>query len=349
LPGANVSVVMTFFNEPPCKLRRSVGSILSQTLPRIEFIVVPGNPANARGIREVEEMALADPRLSLLPVSDPLPMGTCLNMAIRKASAPFIALQEADDASRPGRLAVQLAYMESHLDVDVLGTALAYIDERDGREIIRRSYPPGVEAFRRYAAIAHPTVFVRREVYDRCGFYDESGDWRHCPDYELWLRWLTQESGSTRFPTFFSTTTKRRERAEQERQTDASPVVRLKRMYRDRLGFTVGDRGYLALEETLLLFLAAGSAGSSIYGCACPAPDPEALTGLERRSSEDLLPALLRDGVGKIVCRPVPERLQDEERALALPFESRPVQDDEIYTGEVDEGERPPAAMDSRE
>jgi len=255
LPGPNVTVVMTFFNEPPYKLRRSVGSILSQTFSGIEFIVVPGNPSNVGTIREVEAMALADPRLSILPVSAPLPMGTCLNMAIRKASAPYVALQEADDASRPGRIAAQLAYMESHPEVDVLGTALAYIDERDGREIVRRSYPPGSAAFRRYAAIAHPTVFVRREVYERCGFYDESGDWRHCPDYELWFRWLTQ---GVRFHTIPDLLFDYYQSDENGRNRNVKPtlrsVVRLKRIYRDRLGFTAGDRGFLALEEALLLF-----------------------------------------------------------------------------------------------
>jgi len=255
LPGAKVSVVMTFFDEPPWKLRRSVGSILAQTVSDLEFIVVPGNPSNTEAIREVEAMALADPRLSVLRVPAPLPMGTCLNLAIRIASAPFVALQEADDASRPGRIAAQTAYMESHPEVDVLGTALAYIDERDGREIVRRSYPPGNAAFRRYAAIAHPTVFVRREVYDRCGFYDESGDWRHCPDYELWLRWLTQ---GVRFHTIPDLLFDYYQSDENGRNRNVKPtlrsVVRLKRMYRDRLGFTTGDRAYLALEEALLLF-----------------------------------------------------------------------------------------------
>ncbi|MBP2678315.1 MAG: Beta,3-glucosyltransferase [Deltaproteobacteria bacterium] len=255
MPGAKVSVVMTFFNEPPHKLARSIGSILAQTLIDIEFIVVPGNPSNTGTIREVEAMALADARLSLLTVSAPLPMGTCLNMAIRKASAPFVALQEADDASRPGRLAAQMAYMESHPEVHVLGTALAYIDERNGREIVRRSYPQGTAAFRRYAAIAHPTVFVRREVYDRCGFYDESGDWRHCPDYELWLRWLTQ---GVRFHTIPDLLFDYYQSDENGRNRNVKPTlrsnVRLKRMYRDRLGFTVGDRAYLALEAVLLLF-----------------------------------------------------------------------------------------------
>ena len=58
-----VSVIMTFFNESPVLLRRSVESILNQTFQDFEFIIVAGNPENIAAIEFMKGIAAANQKI----------------------------------------------------------------------------------------------------------------------------------------------------------------------------------------------------------------------------------------------------------------------------------------------
>jgi hypothetical protein len=67
---------------------------------------------------------------------------------------------------------------------------LVYVDQDDTDKIVRywtsNAFVPG--AFRTGWLPAHPTFFVRREVYERCGGFDL--DYRIQSDFELTMRLL---------------------------------------------------------------------------------------------------------------------------------------------------------------
>jgi hypothetical protein len=105
-----------------------------------------------------------------------------------QTEAEYIARMDADDIARPQRLAVQMAFLESHLDVHVVGSAFELFEENSGeREVvlmpqedgqIRRKLP-----FR--FCFCHPTVMFRRGTILAAGGYQGSS---YCQDVDLWLR-----------------------------------------------------------------------------------------------------------------------------------------------------------------
>ncbi|MES1220521.1 MAG: glycosyltransferase [Bacteroidota bacterium] len=250
-----VSVIMTFFNESAVLLKRSVESILNQTLQDFEFIIIAGNPENNSGIEFMKSVSAGNNKIIFQIAETKLLMTVCLNRAIRLAKGKYIALQESDDESLPGRLERELGIIEKDKSIDVVGTAIAYINDADKKHIVTRYYPEDPrKAFNKYTAIAHPTFFLKRELFDRYGYYDESEEVRHSPDHDLWCRWIIQGVKFYNIPEVWfnyyqSASNGRNKNAKKTLQS----VVRLKKKYKGKMNFTWQDNFYLTLEKTLLL------------------------------------------------------------------------------------------------
>lgn len=96
---------------------------------------------------------------------------------------------DADDISLPGRLARQVAYMEAHPEIGVLGSWTVMMDGRGkDRKHLRQPTTPNLVGWSLlfYNCVAHPSVVMRREVVEQLGFYRPEAI--HVEDYDLWVR-----------------------------------------------------------------------------------------------------------------------------------------------------------------
>jgi glycosyltransferase involved in cell wall biosynthesis len=119
-----------------------------------------------------------------------------LNAGLKQAHAPLIARMDADDIAHPERLASQIAYMNAHPEVGVLGTRTRFettVAKSSGMRWFvdwqNNILSPRDHYLKRFvdAALAHPTVIFRGELVERFGAYDPGP----VPeDHELWLRWM---------------------------------------------------------------------------------------------------------------------------------------------------------------
>lgn len=182
-----VSVMMPVLQPHPVYFRKAVESVLAQTLSNLELVIVEDpSPASGadilRGITDARVRHIVNPvRTSLVDQR---------NRALSEARADFVAMLDADDIAKPERLQKQLAWLQAHPDVAVLGTQLFIIDD-EGKQLGFRSYPLThdkiVAAMRSYNAIAQPSVMARRQALLDVGGYQ----YRTFPvneDYELWSR-----------------------------------------------------------------------------------------------------------------------------------------------------------------
>ncbi|HRH38033.1 MAG TPA: glycosyltransferase [Flavobacteriales bacterium] len=114
----------------------------------------------------------------------------------KHAATPLIARMDADDIAHPDRLANQLAYLNAHPEVGVLGTRTRFetsVEKSSGMrwfvEWQNAILHPHEHYIKRFvdAPLAHPTVMFRRELVDQYGGYSTEP----LPeDHELWLRWM---------------------------------------------------------------------------------------------------------------------------------------------------------------
>ncbi|MBF0420134.1 MAG: glycosyltransferase [Magnetococcales bacterium] len=190
-----VSVLLSVYNGAS-SLPRAIDSILRQSWKDFECILIDDGSSDAsRAI--IESYAQRDKRI--VPILDSANLGLTrrLNQGVGLARGRYIARQDADDSSHPDRLAKQVAFMETHPLVGLLGTAAQVMDAR-GHPVGKHLINPCTHTEQRWRLILtnpffHTSVMFRRQlVVDNP--YDES--LRYGQDYELWGRLLQFTRGA---------------------------------------------------------------------------------------------------------------------------------------------------------
>ena len=183
-PAPRVSVVLAVRDGAPW-VGDAVRSILAQTLSDLELIVIDD------GSTDDTPQTLAsfvDARLRVARRTR-LGLTRSLNEGVSLTHAPLIARLDADDVAASDRLARQVAFLDAHPEVGLLGTGATEIDT-NGRDIGRVVPPVGDAAIRRALirrnVFVHSSVMVRRQALVAAGGYDAA--FPVAQDYDLWLR-----------------------------------------------------------------------------------------------------------------------------------------------------------------
>ncbi len=123
----DVSVVVPTYNRA-ATVGASVASLLAERAVDVEVIVVDdGSTDDTSAVLA----AIDDPRLHVVPIAH-AGIAAARNSGIAAARAPLVAFHDSDDLALAGRLAIPVAYLREHGDVDLViqnGRMLAPEDE----------------------------------------------------------------------------------------------------------------------------------------------------------------------------------------------------------------------------
>jgi glycosyltransferase involved in cell wall biosynthesis len=186
-----VSVVMPFFNAEQF-LGEALESILAQTYPHWELLLIDDGSTDGSLALARSYAARHPKRVRCLQHSEGQNRGPSAsrNLGIAHALGEYVALQDADDVSAPERLGKQVAFLDSHPEVALVGSWYTEIDSagRPGHEIeLPTDYIDIRWALLFYSPFLHSSVMFRRAVVrDQVGFYDETLVLSE--DYDLWCR-----------------------------------------------------------------------------------------------------------------------------------------------------------------
>lgn len=164
----------------------ALDSVLAQTHSDIELVVIDGNSTD--GTREV--LAHYAKRLAVLVSEPDSGIYDALNKGIAHATGDVIGFLHADDLlADPGALAaIAAGFAETGAD-GVYGDLL-YVRKQDPDSVIRNwrscAYKP--ELLQQGWMPAHPTLYLRRAVYEQYGCFDTS--FKIAADYDFMLRIL---------------------------------------------------------------------------------------------------------------------------------------------------------------
>lgn len=181
-----VTVLMTVYNGERF-LPAAVRSVLEQTFPNLELLVVDDGSVDATA-RILAQFAEDDERVRILRNARNLGRSASAALGVEHASGEFLARLDADDVSEPRRIERQVAFLEEHHDIDVVGSWATEIDERDVAVGMRRvpTEPREIRELIWANPIIHSSSMVRHEALLRIGSYDRSLP--NLEDYELWFR-----------------------------------------------------------------------------------------------------------------------------------------------------------------
>jgi len=168
-------------------LQESVESILNQTFPDFEFIIIDDGSTDSSG-EILQDYAQRDNRIRVVSRTH-LGLAESLNRGISLARGEWIARQDADDISDHDRLRSQVEFLQANPTVGILGTVVKIIDkEGNVVGIIEHELKNGDIRFRllRDNSLTHGSVMFSRSVFEKVGGYDE--DIEYTQDYDLWCR-----------------------------------------------------------------------------------------------------------------------------------------------------------------
>lgn len=180
-----ISVLLPTFNDS-LYLHDAIDSIMHQSLEDYELLVI--DDSSTDNTAQIIS-GFQDPRIKVIQNEKNLGLAASLNKGLALAQGKYIARMDGDDISFPDRFERQIDFLNEHPDVFILGCNTIRIDA-DGNFIDKSDYPNS-DALIRYSlffrnAIAHPTVMMRSELFNKHNYsYNlfDSGQ-----DFDLWTR-----------------------------------------------------------------------------------------------------------------------------------------------------------------
>lgn len=186
--------VLLPFRDAEGTLDAAIASIAGQRFKDQELLLID-NASTDGSTAIAAQWCARDPRIRT--IAEPQPgIARALNTGLRAARAPLIARMDADDIAHPDRLARQVAFLNGHPEVGVVGTRTSFattVAKSSGMRWFvgwqNAILTPQEHYVKRFvdAPLAHPTVMFRRPLIDAHGGY---GEGPLPEDHELWLRWM---------------------------------------------------------------------------------------------------------------------------------------------------------------
>lgn len=163
-------------------LKDAYNSLFNQDFAQWEWVVQDGGSTD--GTIEWLE-SLTDPRINWVSNRDK-GIYDALNKALSRAGGEWIGLLHSDDVY-PNNSVLKHVFDGSHGKDAVYGD-LQYVQERDLTKVLRY-WKSGIfeaEMISRGWMPPHPTLFLRKEIYNRVGFFDTQ--FKIAADYDFILR-----------------------------------------------------------------------------------------------------------------------------------------------------------------
>ncbi len=178
------SVIIPVYNREKL-IVKSIGSVLGQSFSDFELIVVDDGSSDGT---EVAVKKFKDGRLRYVRQSNAGP-AAARNRGIRESRGKYLAFLDSDDWWLDGKLKETADAIEENPGCLIFHTEEKWF--RGGKVLNQKKKhaKPSGRVFERcleLCCISISTAVVRRDVFDKTGFFDESLP--ACEDYDFWLR-----------------------------------------------------------------------------------------------------------------------------------------------------------------
>lgn len=188
MPSPALSILIGAYNCPRY-LPAAITSILNQTFRDFELLLIDDGSTDRRTPALLKKFARRDSRIRIITAAHSGIVGI-RNIGLAEAAAPLIGCMDQDDCSLPDRFAAQVAFLEQHPEVAVVGGWQETMDAA-GRPIRTIEAPtqhtPMDDAhLSGVTTIGHPTALYRAQVARAVGGYLPQTELAE--DLDLWLR-----------------------------------------------------------------------------------------------------------------------------------------------------------------
>ena len=185
-----ISLITVTFNSGGT-LRDTIQSVLSQTYYDIEYIIVDGHSQDNTVDIIKEYEPLFDGRLKWISEKDQ-GLYDAMNKGFQMATGDMVGIINSDDLlAEATAIEKVIDCFEGHKDIDCVYADLYYVSQYDTSKIVRHWITGKQRSFSKGWHPAHPTFYVKREIYSKYGLFDL--DFKFAADVELMLRLVEKE------------------------------------------------------------------------------------------------------------------------------------------------------------
>jgi glycosyltransferase involved in cell wall biosynthesis len=186
-----LTVLMTTYHGTSVEeLERSIASLVGQTRPADELLVVVDGPVPQPLDAALAAASAQHPEMRVERLPRNLGSGLASARGLELATGDFLARHDADDVSLPQRFAREMAVIEER-GLDLVGSAMLEFEGSPEHVVGVRTTPRTHEQIaarmRLNNPINNPTVIFRRRLAVDVGGY---ADLRYMQDYDLFARLL---------------------------------------------------------------------------------------------------------------------------------------------------------------
>ena len=187
-------LMSVYIKEKPEYLKLSIQSMLNQTVPPDEFILVKDGPLTTELDAVVDYYKQKYLGLfTIISNETNLGLGPALAKGIVASRNELIARMDSDDVSEKTRCEKQLAAFEKDSKLEMVGSFEAeFIGEKDNIVSVHRvpeTHNEITKFMRRRCAILHPTVMYKKSAVIRTGNYHSVPLYE---DYDLFARMVLE-------------------------------------------------------------------------------------------------------------------------------------------------------------
>lgn len=180
-----VSIITVVYNNKDF-VATCIESVLSQTHPDVEHVVIDG--ASSDGTQEV--IAKYVEKLSCYVSEKDLGLYNALNKGIQMCTGDVIGVLHSDDLFYENTTLEKVVAHFKKSDADLVYANGMYVTQKN-TEQIRRIYR--AKPFQKHKLSLgwiplHTTIYVKKEVFQHYGMYDEN--YQIASDYDISLRWF---------------------------------------------------------------------------------------------------------------------------------------------------------------
>lgn len=175
----NYSVLASvYIKENPEYLRRSIDSILNQTFPTDDFVIVKDGPLTEELSRILEDYTSKYPCIHLCGYEKNRGLGAALNYGLKHCKNELVARMDTDDIALPYRCEKEVAEFNSNIDLSIVGGDIILFSEDENKCDGVKKMPTTHKEIYAYGKkrnpFNHPTVMYKKSEVIKAGGYNET-------------------------------------------------------------------------------------------------------------------------------------------------------------------------------
>lgn len=166
----------------------AIKSVETQNYPQLEHVIQDGGSTD-QTLNLIRQFKNAS---RILITEHDCGIYDAINKGISRSSGDIVGLMHSDDFFATDNVLEKIAHAFTDPNIDGVYGDLDYVSKSDPQRVLRRwrSGEFDLKKLKKGWMPPHPTLYLRREVYDRYGMYDTN--LLISSDYEAMLRFLVQ-------------------------------------------------------------------------------------------------------------------------------------------------------------